>query len=86
MMRRTTNRERILIDDNNRLQVERWNLEYGIGQAVRFWTGLREGEGKTGKTTYKACVLGGHTPGVYILRDDGKNVGFVAFTHVEPIR
>ncbi len=40
-------------------QVETFNAEHPIGTPVFYWTGLREGPGKAGKTRSKAKLLGG---------------------------
>jgi hypothetical protein len=67
-------------------KVDRFNETFPIGTEVRFWTGLREGDGRIGWVKYEACVLGDHTPGVYIRGEAGKGaVGFVALTHIEPV-
>jgi hypothetical protein len=64
------------------------------GQHVRFWTGLREGLGRTGTLSYDGIHYLGGTPCVYIRSDeprcviDGKpnySVGAVALSHVDEI-
>lgn len=55
------------------------------GTPVRFWTGLREGEGRVGKIKYSGVYECGGTQGVYIGPVDGRAIGFVALTHVEEI-
>ena len=64
------------------------------GTHVRFWTGIRQGPGRTGTLTYDGIHDVGGTPCVYIRGDeprlvlDGKplyNVGAVALTHVDEI-
>ncbi len=57
-------------------QVDAWT--HPEGTAVRFWPGAREGEPRVGVTSSTACILGGHTAGVYITPG-----GFVALSHVE---
>ena len=74
-----------LVEQQNLLVIENWNLKHQIGQPVRFWTGPREGEGKTGKTWSEAQLLSGHTPVVFIRDETGKNIGCVALTHVEAV-
>lgn len=59
--------------------------EWRKGTPVRFWTGLREGEGRTGKLSYEGVYTIGGTPCVYIGPVDGRAVGAVALTHVEKI-
>lgn len=83
-------RERQLLREENSML--KWNAKYSEGQRVRFWTGLREGEGRTGTAWTQAVMLGadssgkgGHTAVVYIRDDQGRNVGCVSLTHVEPI-
>jgi len=65
--------------------VRHWNGNYPAGTAIRFWTGKREGEGRTGRTYSAAERLGGHTPVVYVRDDEGRNCGAIALSHVEPI-
>ncbi len=55
------------------------------GTPVHFWTGLREGEGRTGTIKYEGVYECGGKAGVYIRGDDGKAVGFVCLSHVEEI-
>lgn len=75
-----------LIKSKNELLVENFNLKYRVGISVRFWTGAREGAGRTGYTWTDAQVLGGHTAGVYVReKDTNRNIGFVALSHVEVI-
>lgn len=62
--------------------VERFNQKWPVGTKVRYWTGLREGPGKEGKTSTDAELLGGHTAVVWI---EGAS-GCVALTHVEVLR
>ena len=57
--------------------------EWVVGTQVRFWTGLREGEGRTGRLSYEGVYECGGTRGVYIAAVDGRAIGFVALTHVE---
>lgn len=55
------------------------------GTPVRFWTGLREGEGRISTIKYDGVYELGGTHGVYISAVDGRAIGFVALTHVEEI-
>jgi len=55
------------------------------GTKVRFWTALREGEGRIGELGYDGVYEVGGTAGVYIAPVGGKSVGFVALSHVEEI-
>jgi hypothetical protein len=59
----------------------KWNKEWPVGKIVRYWTGVREGIGKMGKTRTEAMVLGGHTAVVWIEGYDS----CVALSHVEPM-
>ena len=63
-----------------RQEVDQFNAMYPIGTMVRYWRGVREGDGRLGQTTSEAFLLGGHTPVVLI---DGCS-GSVALSHVEP--
>ena len=63
-------------------QAGRFNARYPIGTAVRYWTGVREGEGKLSHTRSIAEVLGGHTAVVWI---EGES-GCVALSHVVVVR
>jgi hypothetical protein len=70
----------------------RWNIAHPQASGphpVRFWTGLREGEGRTGVAYSAACILG-NSAGVYIRETvprctlhPGRNIGFVCLSHVE---
>jgi len=58
-----------------------FNARTPVGTSVRYWTGMREGEGKVSTTRTPAHVLGGHTAVVWL---EGVS-GCVALSHVEPI-
>lgn len=60
-------------------RVEAWNLTYSEGQAVRFWTGVKEGPGVKGRTRSAATVFGGAA----VVTVDGYER--VALTHVKPV-
>jgi hypothetical protein len=62
-------------------RAEAWNLTYPEGQAVRYWTGAREGAGETGRTRSAAWVAEGHTAVVQVTGHGA----WVALTHVDPI-
>nr|WP_221374336.1 hypothetical protein [Actinoplanes polyasparticus] len=65
----------------DRKTVERFNRDNPIGTPVRYWPGVRSGEGRRSTTQTAAEVLSGHTPVVWL-----NNVsGCIALTHVEPI-
>lgn len=55
------------------------------GTPVRFWTGMREGEGRISTLKYDGVYVVCGTQGVYISAVDGRAIGFVALTHVEEI-
>lgn len=52
-----------------------------IDTPVRYWTGVREGEGKVGRTRGKPFLLSGHTPVVFVTGHGA----CIALTHVQPI-
>lgn len=53
--------------------------EIPVGTLVRYWPGVREGEGKTGRTRSAVGTVGDGTPVVWI---EGE-AGCIALTHVE---
>lgn len=61
--------------------VEAWNLTHSEGQAVRYWTGAKEGPGQKGRTRSAAWVAEGHTA---VVRVTGHGA-WVTLTHVKPI-
>lgn len=61
--------------------VERFNEAHEIGTEVRYWTGMREGDGKLSKTRTLAQMLSGHTAVVWI-EDHG---ACIALTHIEAV-
>jgi len=56
------------------------------GTRVRFWSGIREGEGRLGTIKYDGVYEIGGTASVYVRSDDGKYSASVAITHVEIIK
>lgn len=60
--------------------VEAWNATYSEGQSVKYWTGVREGAGQTGRTRSAAKVLCGQ-PAVWVTGHGA----YVKLTHVKPI-
>lgn len=60
-------------------QADAFNKKNPVGTPVQYWTGVKEGPGKTGATRSEAQVLGGHTAVVWITGC----VGCVALSHVE---
>lgn len=61
--------------------VTQFNSLHPIGTPVRYWTGIREGDGKTSFTRTQAHLLSGHTPVVWVNGE----ASCIALTHVEPI-
>ncbi|MER9421289.1 hypothetical protein NKI88_02360 [Mesorhizobium sp. M0317] len=55
-----------------------FNATYAVGNVIECWTGPREGRPVEREIRHPACVLGGHTPVVYIAGGGG----CVALTHV----
>lgn len=60
---------------------EAWNDAHAVGTPVRYWTGLREGDGAVSVTRWPASVLGGHTAVVWVEHEGA----CIALTHVDPI-
>jgi hypothetical protein len=56
------------------------------GTRVRFWSGIREGEGRLGTIKYDGVYEIGGSAAVYIRSDDGKLSSCVAISHVEIIK
>lgn len=55
-----------------------FNSRYAVGDAIKFWTGPREGNPThEGSIRFAADVMGGHTPVVWV---EGK--GAIALSHV----
>jgi hypothetical protein len=65
------------------LEADNFNLKHKVGCAVRFWTGMREGEGRAGHTWTEASLAHSGHAVVYLRDSDGKNVGMVLLSHVE---
>lgn len=61
------------------MEVDAFNAAHPVGTRVRYWTGLREGDGKVSTTRSEAESAGEHTAVVWI---DGVR-GFVALSHVK---
>jgi hypothetical protein len=66
---------------NQQKLVDEFNEQYEVGQEVRYWTMLREGEGKVGRTRSAAQLLSGHTAVVWV--ED--HPACIALSHVEAI-
>lgn len=61
--------------------VNEWNNVNPVGTPVRYWTGLRQGEGKAATTRSEASVMCGSA----VVWLEGVS-GCVALTHVQVIR
>lgn len=59
--------------------IEAWNRTYPEGTAVRFWPGVREGEGRASRTRSKAWLVSEH--GSVLVEDYS---GGICLTHVQP--
>lgn len=62
-------------------EIDRFNEKCPVGSRVRYWTGLREGEGVESKTRSEAHVLGKHTAVVWV---EGHS-SCIALSHVQPL-
>jgi hypothetical protein len=60
-------------------EVEAFNKRNTIGTAVRYWAGVREGEGTPSRTCAEATVMGACRAVVWV---DGHS-GCIALSHVE---
>jgi len=60
-------------------KTERFNALHPVGTPVRYWPGVRSGEGRESVTRTPAWVVGGHTPCVSV---EGY-AGGIALTHIE---
>lgn len=57
----------------------RFNEHYAVGTPVRYWPGLKEGEGRRSKTRSEAWAL---PSGAAVVMVEG-HPGGIALTHVE---
>lgn len=64
---------------NERLMTE-WNAAHPVGTRVRYWSFVREGEGKLSVTRSQAWLVSGHA----CVLVKGK-AGGIALTHVESV-
>lgn len=60
-------------------EIDRFNKKCPVGGKVRYWTGLREGDGALSKTRTEATHLGNHTAVVWI---EGHSA-CIALSHVQ---
>lgn len=58
---------------------DRFNARHAVGDTIKCWTGIREGEPVERVVKYPACILSGHTAVVYVTGGGG----CVALTHVK---
>lgn len=58
-----------------------FNAKHPVGAKVRYWTMLREGEGKESVTRSEAYVTDSGEAVVFIAGQSG----YVALTHVQPV-
>lgn len=66
---------------DQRKLVEDFNNNIDVGAPVRYWTGVREGEGVLSKTKSKAELLGEHTAVVWV---EG-HAACIALSHIQPV-
>lgn len=64
----------------SRYVVKNWNRDNPVGTPVRYWPGVREGDGKPATTRKPAQLIGGHTAVVWVTGE----TSFIRLTHVEP--
>lgn len=62
-------------------EVQYWNDAYPVGTPVRYWPGLREGEGTESTTRSSAWILGEDA----VVMVVGKSGG-IALSHVEVVK
>lgn len=60
--------------------MEAFNAKNPVGTPVRYWTGLREGEGRTSTTRSEASLLSDHA----VVWVEGQS-SCISLTHVEAI-
>lgn len=63
-------------------EVEGFNAAYPVGTPVRYWKGVREGDGLTSRTRSEAQVLGGHTAVVWVENE----ASCIALSHIQATR
>lgn len=61
------------------INIDKWNFEHPIGTQVRYWTGLRAGEGKRSRTSTAAFTMPDGTP---VAKVEG-HAAVIALTHIE---
>jgi len=60
-------------------EIDRFNNKCQVGGKVRYWTGVREGDGVVSKTRSEAQALGNHTAVVWV---EGHS-SCIALSHVQ---
>ncbi|BAL87339.1 hypothetical protein AMIS_21190 [Actinoplanes missouriensis 431] len=58
--------EQVIKNDRERIRVGHFNDAVPVGTPVRYWTGVRQGEGKVSRTRTPAELLSGHTAVVWV--------------------
>lgn len=58
-----------------------FNDAHPVGTLVRYWKGVREGDGKVSRTRTAAQLLSGHTAVVWVEHEGA----CIALTHIQPI-
>lgn len=66
--------------ENADAEAEGWNKKHPVGTPVRFWPGVREGDGRLGATRSAAWRLCDHASVLVTGYSGG-----IALTHVEPL-
>lgn len=61
------------------IEVERFNQLHPVGTPVRYWPGIRAGDGRESRTRTPAWLVGGHSPCVSVKGYPGG----IALTHVK---
>lgn len=62
-------------------EIDRFNKKCPVGGKVRYWTGLREGEGVESTTRSEAQAIGNHTAVVWV---EGHSA-CITLSHIELI-
>lgn len=59
-------------------QCDAFNAAHAVGDTIRVWSGMIEGDPVAVKIRFPAQILGGHTPIVYVTGGQG----CIALSHV----
>lgn len=65
--------------------VEAWNARVPVGFSVRYWPGIRDGEGREGITRAPAWDFNEGRPKPLPVTMIHGLAGVIALTHVEPV-